>query len=437
MPKYESNERVGGWVEIERYELGPVIGTGAFASVYRARDPRLDAPVAVKVLADNWSADPSVRFRFGQEASLLRRIRSERRDAPLVEVFDIDEGAGGRPYFVMSYADRGTLKDRMDGRPRPPGQVADVVDALANGMTALHRSGVIHRDLKPSNLLYVSTGSAVDGEQLLIGDLGLAKDQLATGSALTLAGGSPGYMAPEQAVGQANIGPQADIHAASVIVLELLTGRRDLDALALLPARLSAALERGTSVTPGDRHRSAEEWRTELSDALTAAELLSAPAPDGPPSTGDPSAVTELGFGGPDMATAMREPGPVGGVDRLGDEATAASGRRRSWIAAGVVAAVATVAVLVGGLAFFGLVLNGGDAVAVRGPSTASVGQTIVLGADVPDGGSYSWIVDDTSVDGQDLRLTPRSSGSLLVRLEHRDGTGAVSQVTHVVEVTP
>ncbi len=425
-------------MDIERYELGPVIGTGAFASVYRARDPRLDAPVAVKVLADNWSADPSVRFRFGQEATLLRRVRSERRDAPLVEVFDIDEGAGGRPYFVMSYADRGTLKDRMDGRPWPPGRVAGVVDALANGMSALHRSGVIHRDLKPSNLLFVSTGSNADGEQLLIGDLGLAKDQLATGSALTLAGGSPGFMAPEQATGQANITPQADIYAASVITLELLTGRRDLDALALLPNRLSAVLERGTSMVPGYRHRLAEEWQVDLIEALKAAEILSAPPPGPTVPSGDRTVGAALGLGGPDMATAMRAGGPgIGGGETTQGSSRGAGSGRGLRVIVGVVAAILLVALLVGGLVLSGLLTDGSDSVAVRGPDTASVGDTVVLIADVPDSGQYTWTVGENTVADQDLRLTPRSSGSLLVRLEHRDETGVVSQTTHVVEVAP
>ncbi|MDQ3461841.1 MAG: serine/threonine protein kinase, partial [Actinomycetota bacterium] len=100
------NRRLG------RYELHDVLGTGGFATVYRATDPSLDAVVAVKVLADNWSRDPDVRRRFRAEAVLLRRVQAGGAVHGLVEVHDIDEDDAGQPFFVMGYADRGTLATR-------------------------------------------------------------------------------------------------------------------------------------------------------------------------------------------------------------------------------------------------------------------------------------------------------------------------------------
>ncbi|WP_181809591.1 protein kinase, partial [Streptomyces shenzhenensis] len=94
-------ERIG------RYRLEQRLGTGAFGTVWLAHDDQLDAPVAVKVLADNWSHRLDVHDRFLSEARLLRRADSKR----VVQVYDIGELPDGRPYFVMEYADAGTLAD--------------------------------------------------------------------------------------------------------------------------------------------------------------------------------------------------------------------------------------------------------------------------------------------------------------------------------------
>lgn len=76
-------------VRAGRYELHEVLGAGAFATVYRGVDPRLDAPVAVKLLADNWSQDVDVRRRFRAEAVLLRKVQAEAEVPVLIDVFDI------------------------------------------------------------------------------------------------------------------------------------------------------------------------------------------------------------------------------------------------------------------------------------------------------------------------------------------------------------
>ena len=100
-----------------RYEVIEAIGAGGFATVYRANDPNLDTTVAVKVLAENRAFDPEIWRRFRNEAVLLRRVQSEGNVPGIVEVFDIDETEDGRPFFVMGYADGGTLADRAGGEP--------------------------------------------------------------------------------------------------------------------------------------------------------------------------------------------------------------------------------------------------------------------------------------------------------------------------------
>ncbi|MEM7273282.1 MAG: serine/threonine-protein kinase [Actinomycetota bacterium] len=388
-------------MEIDRYQLGPALGSGSFATVHRGWDPRLDAPVAIKLLAERWSADPAVRRRFGQEAALLRRVRNEYRNAPLVEVFDIDE-VEGRPYFVMTFADRGTLADRFDpGVAWSVDRVVPIIEALAAGMGALHAAGVVHRDLKPSNLLYRTAADSPGNEQLLIGDLGLAKDLLASGSGLTVAGGSPGYMAPEQTTGAPDITPQADLHAASMVILELLSGERGVVGLDRLPGPVAAEIERGLAVRPAGRHTSATAWAAALTDALSAA----------------PPARPEV-----DEQTGL-EPDRVRGRVRPGSGAMI------------VLAAIAAL-VIAGGLLAFRLTAGGAEVV-IDGPNEATVGQPVVLEADVPSGGVHRWVVGDEEFVDQDLRLTPRSVGTIAVRLDYEGSDGETTSTIHEIEVGP
>ncbi len=90
---------------IGRYRVDRELGSGTFATVYRAHDEALDVPVALKVLGENWSYDPDVRRRFINEAQLLRRAGGRH----VVRVHDIGQTDDGRPFFVMDFADRGTV----------------------------------------------------------------------------------------------------------------------------------------------------------------------------------------------------------------------------------------------------------------------------------------------------------------------------------------
>ncbi|MFD6025287.1 serine/threonine-protein kinase [Streptomyces griseoluteus] len=204
-------ERIG------RYRLQQRLGSGAFATVWLAHDDELDAPVAVKVLAENWSHRLDVRERFLSEARLLRRAGSSR----VVQVYDIGELDDGRPYFVMEYADRGTLADLCADGPPPVSEALGLTALAARGAAALHEAGIVHRDIKPTNLLVRTAPDG--GRRLLLADLGLAKS-LAQASALTLAAGSAGYQPPEQAEPGTGIDERADVYSLGAVGYELLTG---------------------------------------------------------------------------------------------------------------------------------------------------------------------------------------------------------------------
>jgi eukaryotic-like serine/threonine-protein kinase len=203
---------------IGRYSVRDRLGAGAFALVWLGHDEVLDAPVAIKVLAENWAHQLDLRARFVEEARVLRRADSDR----VVRVFDIGDLPDGRPYFVMTYADRGTLEERLtDGASLPVREALELAEQVARGVAVVHGLGVIHRDLKPSNVLFRSTVD--DRERLLIADLGLSK-ALAHASGFTVAAGSPGYMAPEQQVMGGGIDVRVDVYGIGAMAYRMLTG---------------------------------------------------------------------------------------------------------------------------------------------------------------------------------------------------------------------
>ncbi|MGL5811233.1 MAG: serine/threonine-protein kinase [Nocardioides sp.] len=203
---------------IGRYLVRRRLGAGAFATVWLAYDEQLDSPVAIKVLADNWAADDHVRRRFLEEGRFLRRVESPH----VVAVYDAGELEDGRPYLVMTYADGGTLADRLAG-DQPPVSRADtarIITQVAAGLDTLHRHAVLHRDVKPANVLF-RTGP--EGMRAMVGDLGLGKALDAT-SKLTMIGGTPAFVAPEQAMGE-RLDPRTDQYSLAAVAYRLLAGR--------------------------------------------------------------------------------------------------------------------------------------------------------------------------------------------------------------------
>ncbi len=207
------------------------IGSGAFATVWLAYDEHLDSPVAIKVLADNWSGDLHIRRRFVEEGRFLRKVESPH----VVTVYDAGELADERPYLVMAYADQGTLADRLELGTLEPGQALRVITQVGRGLTALHDRGVLHRDVKPANVLFRTVENARSSQVVaMLGDLGLGK-AMDMSSRLTMVGGTPTYVAPEQARGE-GLDARADQFSLAALSYYLLAGRQPYHHTSLVAA---------------------------------------------------------------------------------------------------------------------------------------------------------------------------------------------------------
>jgi tetratricopeptide (TPR) repeat protein len=202
---------------IAGYEVLGELGRGGMGVVYRARQVLLNRPCVLKMILAGTHAGAEAVVRFLAEAEAVARLQHPN----VVEIHHIGV-ADGLPFFELEYVEGGSLDRRLDGTPWPVRRAGELVEALAQGVAQAHDHGLIHRDLKPGNVLLTADGAPK------IADFGLAK-ALDRESGLTRSDsivGSPSYMAPEQAAGQAKlVGPLADVYALGAILYELLAGR--------------------------------------------------------------------------------------------------------------------------------------------------------------------------------------------------------------------
>jgi serine/threonine protein kinase/HAMP domain-containing protein len=205
-----------------RYEIRDRIGEGAMADVYRAFDPQINRVLAIKVLKRELCHNKELAARFVREASAAGVLSHPN----IVTIYDVGE-AEGYPYIAMELLEGHPL-DTVEG-PMPVQTVMAIGAQLADALSYAHGLGVIHRDIKPSNVML-----AKDGTSIKILDFGIARISDAerahdeAGTLKTQVGqvlGTPRYMSPEQALGEAVDG-RSDLFSVGLVLYELITGAK-------------------------------------------------------------------------------------------------------------------------------------------------------------------------------------------------------------------
>jgi Tol biopolymer transport system component/tRNA A-37 threonylcarbamoyl transferase component Bud32 len=280
----------------DRYVIERELGQGGMATVYLAHDVRHDRKVALKVLK------PELSAILGGERFLAEIKTTANLQHPhILSLFDSGE-ADGLVFYVMPYVEGESLRDRLTREKQLPVEDAvRIASEVASALDYAHRHGVVHRDIKPENVL-------LHEGQAQVADFGiaLAASRSEGGTRLTETGmslGTPHYMAPEQAMGEKEITPKADIYALGCVLYEMLAGEPPFNgptpqaiiarvmteaprSLTLqrhtIPAHVEAAAQRALEKLPADRFATAAEFADALAhpaSGWTATAPVTASAP--------------------------------------------------------------------------------------------------------------------------------------------------------------
>jgi tetratricopeptide (TPR) repeat protein len=195
---------------VGRFEIREEIGRGGFGSVFEAFDPELGRDVALKALRPHRTGRQLSAEWIKKEAEAVAKLNHPN----IVTLFDVGTCAAG-PYLVMELLRGQTLAGRIEKGALPLDEALRVADDVASGLAHAHAHGVLHRDLKPANAFLCEDG------RVKILDFGLA---YLIGSGEGSSGGTPAFMAPEQARGEP-VDERADVYALGTMLFQLLTGK--------------------------------------------------------------------------------------------------------------------------------------------------------------------------------------------------------------------
>jgi serine/threonine protein kinase len=284
-----------------RYRIDQPLGSGGMGTVYAGHDLRLDRDVAVKVLRDDLTADPSLRRRFAREARAVARVSHPN----VVAVFDTGDDGAHDTFIVMERLTGRTLGHELRDGPLDEARLRAVADAVLGALEAAHAEGLVHRDVKPGNILLAADGT------LKVGDFGIATTLDAGDSTTRVPMGTPAYTAPERLRGLAAT-ERSDLYSLGVVLYEAAAGVRPFTgagAVAVaeavvggahtslreqrpdLPVAFVAAIERALATEPTDRFADAAEMRAALAGATadaapaTVAVAATVPLPRRPSAT--------------------------------------------------------------------------------------------------------------------------------------------------------
>ena len=347
-----------------RYRIGERLGSGGMGTVYAGHDLRLDRDVAVKVLRDDLTRDPSLRHRFEREARAAARVS----DPHVVAIYDTGEDAGTNTgtteaFIVMERLSGRTLGHELADGPLDEDRLRDLADAVLGALGAAHAQGLVHRDVKPGNILLTDDGT------FKVCDFGIATTLDAGDTTTRVPLGTPAYTAPERLRGFSAT-ERSDLYALGVVLYEAAAGARPFTgdgAVAVAEAVVAgahtdlhdrrpdlspsfvAAVERALATDPSERFADADEMRAAF-DATTSGTGV--PAPETVPLRA-PTRETAV------LPVPTRAPSAPAQPSR-------SRPRRRDLRRALVAASVALVLVVAVAI---GLIATAGD----NGPSTPSV----------------------------------------------------------------
>lgn len=281
--------------KLGHYQIAALLGAGGMGEVYRARDPRLDRNVAIKVLPQHLSSHPDAMARFEREAKAVAALSHPN----ILAVYDFGH-QDGAAYLVMELLEGVTLRQRLKDSVINWREAVKIAAAIADGLAAAHAKGIIHRDIKPENIFLTTDG------QIKVLDFGIARVKRAVASnAATLLSrkahlmeetkpgslmGTIGYMSPEQVRGETVEAP-GDIFSLGCLLVEMLTGKRPftrpstpetlaailrddppaIDTAQDVPLELEKMARRCLEKNPEERFQSARDLAVDLRSLLTSA----------------------------------------------------------------------------------------------------------------------------------------------------------------------
>jgi len=296
--------------QVPRYQILGLISDGAMCRIYKARQTSLDRTVAIKVLNRHSARHPEATARFQREATLAARLSHPN----IVQTIDSGDVLG-LPYIVMEHVEGESIEQGLARQLvfDEPSALA-IVLGVAKALSHVHRRGLVHRDIKPANVILSDEG------QVKLIDLGLARlttDDAWASADAGLAVGTPDYISPEQARGQADVDIRSDIYSLGATLYRMVTGRvpyggvtpfeallkhLDKDVLLIPPEQinpelspaLGALIRRMMARDRDDRYRDPDELIADLQSLLGGDD----------PITAGPKPVTQQPFPGGDTAAA-------------------------------------------------------------------------------------------------------------------------------------
>jgi len=266
--------------QFPRLEILELVGVGGMGMVYKARQPRLDRLVALKILPIDSMPDPSLAERFEREARALAKLSHP----GIVTLHDFGQ-TDAYCYFIMEFVDGTNLRKLIQAKSLAPRQTLEMIRQICEALQYAHDENVVHRDIKPENILVGKKG------QVKIADFGLAKllgsrqDTSLTASQLVM--GTVNYMAPEQRESSRDVDHRADIYSLGVVFYEMLTGEVPMGRFdapskkAPIDARLDEVVLHALEREPSRRYQSVSEIRSGVESIASSAAV--------PPLIGAPS----------------------------------------------------------------------------------------------------------------------------------------------------